>query len=222
MSTSNTPFPTARAATQVPRIRGSFTIQDVKKHYEESKPVVLEFVKFGAFPLFWVGLFGVWRCGVATLCCVFSLAKFVLDKPAARQTHLTSNASPNLPTLTPPLAVNRAESLKEWPAMSKWSFEMFADKYGDSEVWALTGLPQTINVPYNLDNDLFHKKHITLREAIKEITTDLDHICYIPQSSLEKYPGLNEDLRPEQITAFGPELRVENIWLGSQGMRLQL
>jgi hypothetical protein len=81
----------------------------------------------------------------------------------------------------------------------------------------MTGLPTNLNVPFVLDGAAFHKHKIPLREAIKEILTDHDHICYIPQSSLDNYPGLDQDVRPEQIISFGKDLRVENVWLGSKG-----
>jgi hypothetical protein len=57
-TTSNDAYPTARNAIQVPRIKEPFTVDDVKKYYLESRPVILEFVArfpfFCFFPLLFV------------------------------------------------------------------------------------------------------------------------------------------------------------------------
>lgn len=105
------------------------------------------------------------------------------------------------------------DATSTWAAKKNWSFSYFKSKWGEVEFEPTLNLPPGIAAGFVNWSD--YRKVMTLSQFI-ELAEDPPYPCYLRQSSIEKYPGVEKDfdfdLLDERTSQGDP---VTSLWIQS-------
>ncbi|HEY8206233.1 MAG TPA: cupin-like domain-containing protein [Myxococcaceae bacterium] len=106
-------------------------------------------------------------------------------------------------------------SIKHWPALSKWTFAFFKERFGNLPVTAALDLPDR-EIPYSVPQRL-HNKDMTLGEFIHHLEGAPARPCYVHQRPIDLFPGLRDDLDYTVLTDDFARAPLVTLWFGSAG-----
>ena len=111
-------------------------------------------------------------------------------------------------------------AILSWPAMQSWSPKALVDRFGSNEYACQIDLPTGVPSEH-LSKD--YTRRMKLAEfANLMMSASPNAPCYMHQRSITQFPGLEDDLRFEELMGTGARQRSVNLWIGSAGTKTSL
>lgn len=107
-----------------------------------------------------------------------------------------------------------------WAAREKWSFDYFREVLGHLEYKAEVNLPLDVPISYSLED---FQKNVLLGDFIEMIVNSKsDRASYITNKSIDRFPGIENDVNFEQLLGFPVSQELTRLWIGTANTKSSL
>lgn len=111
-------------------------------------------------------------------------------------------------------------AIYHWPAIANWSFDYISSKCGGEVFTAEVDLPEDVPINHSLADYQFD---IRLDEFLRKLEMSNDgRASYISNKSVDRFPGLVDDLQFDDLLKEHTEPEMTRLWIGSGGTKSSL